>query len=168
MTTTPIVARAPNSAVPAVLLVSLAVAVAAGLLLLRLHFQPPTVPVYALVPSPGGGEVVLSHGGDFTVVARPEGLVAGAVAARGFLVRGADVRPWDPPFEVTRDGAVRIAGKVDVLFAGVPDGPWEVALAVGRPENLPTAPSDVLHPGAPEGSGAAAWRLLRERIRLER
>jgi hypothetical protein len=149
-----------------VLLVSLAVAVAAGLLVLRLHFQPPTVPVYALVPPPGEGELLVAHGKDFTVVARPEGPVVGAVAARGFLVRGNQVRPWDPPFEVTRDGSVRIAGKVDVLFAGVPEGSWDVALAVGRPENLPTAPIDVLHATAPAGTGAAAWRLLRERIRL--
>jgi hypothetical protein len=165
-TTIPPTARASNSAVPAVLLVSLAVAVAAGLLALRLHFQPPTVPVYALEPEPGEGEVLVTHGGDFTVVARPEGAVVGAVAARGFLVRGDEVRPWDPPFEVTRDGSVRIAGKVDTLFARVPDGEWEVALAVGRPENLPTAPADVLRAKVGGDAGPAAWRLLRERIRL--
>jgi hypothetical protein len=161
---TPPAARTSNSAVPAVLLLALALAVAAGLLVLRLHFQPPTVPVYALVPEPGEREVRVTHGGEFTAVAQPERTVVGAVAARGFLVRGTEVRPWDPPFEVTRDGSIRISGKVDVLFAGVPEGAWEVALAVGRPENLPTAPSDVLRGSA--DAGVAAWRLLRERIRL--
>ncbi len=170
-----------NSSTPAVLLVSVAIAVAGALLALRLHFQPPTVPAYTLgasepplhaPPSPARDatgsaadrEVPVARAGRFSIAAHPEGAVVGAIAARGFLVRDGHVRPWDPPFEVTRDGSVRIAGPADTLFAGVPDGPWEIALAVGRPETLPTAPNDILRVRG--DAGLAAWRLLRERIRL--
>jgi hypothetical protein len=91
--------------------------------------------------------------------------VTGAVAVRGFLLRGDEVRPWDPPFEVSRDGSVRVSGPVDALFKGVPAGEWEVALAVGRPEALPTAPRDVLRARDPD-AGSQAWRLLRRRVVL--
>jgi hypothetical protein len=151
------------------LLLPAAVGVAAGLLALRLHFQPPTVPTYTLAlprgaTGDGGGEPVrVAWGGLFSVEVRPDAPVVGAVGARAFLVRGAEVRPWDPPFAVERDGSLRIEGAVDTLFAGVPEGSWEIALAVGRPETLPTAPRDVLRGGA---GGAAAWRLVRERIQI--
>jgi hypothetical protein len=99
---------------------------------------------------------------------RPSAPVDGAVAARAFLLRGDAVRPWSIPFAVERDGTVRIVGPVDTLFAGVPSGAWEVAIAVGRPENLPTDPRDVLHArDRAADSGAAAWHLVRERVRLE-
>jgi hypothetical protein len=56
---------------------------------------------------------------------------------------------------------------VDALFAGVPAGPWEVAIAVGRPETLPTAPRDILRARDGGAAGAdAAWRLVRQRIVL--
>jgi hypothetical protein len=98
---------------------------------------------------------------------RPTAPVEGAVGARGFLVRDNVVRPWDAPFVVDRDGTVRIAGAVDSLFAGVPSGEWDIAVAVGRPENLPTAPRDVLRARDSSGGGAASWHLVVERGRLE-
>ena len=99
------------------------------------------------------------------MAAEPLSVVQGAVAARVFLIRGDDVQAWDPPFEVDRDGSVHIEGKVDQLFAGVPAGPWEVALVVGRPETLPTA-RNLLHMRDTEG-GHAPWQVVRERIVLE-
>jgi hypothetical protein len=145
-----------------------AIAVAGALLLLRLYFQPPTVPPYALA---GGGddrsETELARGARFAMELLPAGPVVGAVAARGFLLRGHEVRPWDPPFDVQRDGSIRIAGLVDALFANVPSGDWEIAVAVGRPETLPTAPRDVLRArDIADDGGAAAWRLVRWRIKL--
>jgi hypothetical protein len=140
-----------------------AVLVAAVLLGLRLHFQPPTVPEYALVAN--GDTETLRPGGRFEIEVRPLGPVTGAVGARAFLLRGDAVRPWDPPFVVDRDGSVRIAGPVASLFAGVPAGEWEVAVAVGRPEMLPTAPKDVLRAREPH-AGDAAWRLVRRRVLL--
>ncbi len=133
------------------------------LLVLRLRMEPPTVPEFLLR---GDGGVVVLHAEDlFRVDVDPQGQVVGAIGARGFLLRGDEVRPWDPPFEVARDGSVHLAGRVERLFDGVPPGPWEVAVAVGRPENLPTAPRDVLT--AREGRPAqSSWRLVRERIIL--
>jgi hypothetical protein len=148
----------------ALVLVPGAAAVAVGLVWLRMHFQPPTVPVFALA-GPLDGEVSVDAGGQFKLELRPLAPVIGAIGARGFLLRGDTVRPWDPPFSVARDGTVDISGPVDVLFAGVPPGPWEVAIAVGRPETLPTAPNDVLRARGqqPESVG---WRLVRERVVL--
>jgi hypothetical protein len=153
----------PQSRVAAVLLISAAVVAAAALLLLRLHFQPPTVPDYALAGD-AGSERVLARGTAFVMDLRPEGPVAGAVGARAFLVQGDVVRPWDVPFTVLRDGSVRIEGTSDALFAGVPTGAWEVAIAVGRPENLPTDPRDVLRARVATTDGGAAWHLVRQRV----
>lgn len=159
-----------KSRLPALLLLPAALLVAFGLVALRLHYQPPTVPLYVIdEPSPTGGDhaVVLARGGSFQLTMRPTGPVAGAVGARAFLVRGEEVRPWEAPYTVSRDGSIHLAGQVDTLFAGIPAGSWDLAVAVGRPENLPTAPRDVLrardstNPGNP-----AVWRLVRERIRV--
>jgi hypothetical protein len=144
----------------ALLLLPAAVAVAGALLGLRLYFQPPTVPPYMLTAR---SEATTLRAGDrFEVDLRPTAPVTGAVGARAFLFRGDEVWPWDPPFQVARDGSVRIAGAADTLFANVPSGPWEIAVAVGRPETLPTAPRDVLRArDVDAGPRAAAWRLVR-------
>jgi hypothetical protein len=149
--------------VVALLLVPAAVLVTATLLVLRLRMEPPTVPAYALAGD--AGAVVLHPGERFRLALEPEGLVTGAVAARGFLLRGDEVQAWDPPFTVDRDGTIRLDGPVDTIFAGVPPGTWEVTVAVGRPETLPTAPRDVLR-ARDAGAGDAAWRLVRERVVL--
>ncbi len=141
-----------------------AVLVAVGLVALRLYFQPPTVPGFAIAGSTTD-EVTLTPGGQFEVELRPDARVSGAIAARGFLLRGDEVRPWDPPFSVAADGTVTIAGAVDSLFAGVPAGAWEVAVAVGRPETLPTAPNDILRARGVDAR-ALSWRLVRERVFL--
>ena len=148
----------------ALALLPAAAAVAVALVSLRLHFQPPSVPAYAVTGEPPDA-VALEAGGQFDLELRPLGPVTGAIAARGFLLRGDTVRPWDPAFSVARDGTVRITGAVDALFAGVPPGPWEVAVAVGRPETLPTAPSDVLRARGEQPENAS-WRLVRERVVL--
>jgi len=146
------------------LLVPAAAAVAAGLVAIRVHFEPPTVPGYSLAND--AGDVALGPGTAFEMVLRPASPVRGAIGARAFLLRGNDVRPWDAPSSVGLDGSVRIAGPVDVLFAGVPAGKWEIAVAVGRPEVLPTAPRDITR-SRDADARPSAWRLVRERIRLE-
>jgi hypothetical protein len=146
------------------LLAPAAVAVAAGLMLLRLHFEPPAVPAYTLPPAAAAAVTSLARGGSFSLDLRPEAPVVGAVAARGFLLQDGKVTPWDAPFSVDVDGAVHIAGPVDVLFKGVPPGVWEAAVAVGRPEMLPTAPRDVLR--ARDGTSPATWHLVWERVQL--
>jgi hypothetical protein len=148
------------------IVVGLAVLTAAVLLVLRMRLEPPTVPGYTLEGA-DGGDVVVREGQRFRLDLEPSGQVTGAVGAHAFLVRGETVRTWDPNFDVDRDGSVHVAGMVDKLFEGVPAGPWEMAIAVGRPETLPTAPRDILL--APDsGVSQAAWHLVRERIVLVR
>jgi hypothetical protein len=151
----------------ALLLLLAAFLVAGALLLLRLHFQPPTVPPYAVLGAAGTPELELRRGGAFEMDISPLGHVTGAVAARAFFVRDDTVRPWNAPFAVALDGSVRIAGPVDTLFADIPPGRWEVAVAVGRPETLPTMPLEILSARAARtDKGPAPWQLVREHIRL--
>jgi hypothetical protein len=152
-----------QSRVAAVLLISAAVAAAAALLLLRLHFQPPTVPDYRIAGD-AGGERVLARGDTFVMDLQPNGTVTGAVAARAYLVQGDAVRPWDVTFTVQRDGSVQIEGATDALFAKVPAGVWEIVVAVGRPENLPSDPRDLLRARAATIDAGAAWHVVRERV----
>ncbi len=148
-----------------------AAVVAVALVGLRLHFQPPTVPDFAIVrDAVASDERSLAPGDRFSLEIRPGATLEGAIAARGFLLRGEEARAWDAPFTVGTDGAVRVEGPVDALFAGVPGGAWEVAILVGRPETLPTAPKDVLRARdaaeAKSPASTASWRLVRERIFL--
>jgi hypothetical protein len=157
-----------------VVLVSSAVVLAGALVVMRNHFQPPKVPRYEAAGDLRAGasaaepaqETVLREGGQFEMELRPESPVAGAVGARAFLLRRDEVRSWDPPYSVAVDGVVRISGTVDALFAGVARGRWEVAVAVGRPEVLPTSPHDILR-RRDEDPAFAGWHLVRVPIRLE-
>jgi len=160
----------------AFLLVPSAVVAAGALVLIRLHFQPPNVPRYqatvlgdvqATTQDAGPPEDrLLRRDSLFEIELRPQNAVTGAVGARAFLLRGDEVHGWDPPFSVSLDGVVRIAGTVDKLFEGIPRGRWEVAIAVGRPEVLPTAPHDVLYRRGNDPI-LAGWHLVRIPVRLE-
>jgi hypothetical protein len=147
--------------VAALLLVPLAGIFAIVAVFLRLHFQPPTVPAYSLAGD-AGADVTLRPGMTFEMVARPSSPPAGIVGAKGFLVRGSDALPWDAPATAEIDGTVRIGGPVDKVFSRVPAGTWDVVIAVGRPEMLPSMPSDVERPR--DETVPAAWRALRQRV----
>jgi hypothetical protein len=162
--------RRPTRSPAALLLLPAAGLVTAVLLVLRVRLEPPTVPLYVLAPATTGdaeraSDKVLGPSDPFHLALEPRAAVEGAVAARGFLLRGEDVRAWDPPFTVERDGTVRLDGTVETLFAGIPRGPWDIAIAVGRPETLPTAPRDILR-ARDAGAGDAAWRLVRHAVVL--
>lgn len=150
--------------VVAILLVPAAAVVAVVAIVLRMHFQPPTVPMYSLATD-AGAEMTLRPGMAFELVARPTAHAAGVVAAKGFLFRGEERRPWDPPFTVDVDGTVRISGPVEALFKGVPSGTWDVAVALGRPETLPSMPGDVQRARDTDGR-PAAWHVIRQRVIL--
>ncbi|WP_437625323.1 hypothetical protein [Sorangium sp. So ce1151] len=66
---------------------------------------------------------------------------------------------WRPPVEITAEGVVRIAGTREAVFPGMPEGPWEVVLAVGRPDALPADPAAAQ--GAPKD-----LQVLRARVVL--
>jgi hypothetical protein len=157
-------------------LVPSAIVMAAGLILLRLHFQPPTVPRYEMTflrtpETPSGPitpaeELALPESAELEIEIHPTAPVRGAVGARAFLLRGDELRPWDPPFTAALDGSIRIAGRVDELFRTVPRGSWDVAVAVGRPEVLPTVPHDILQ-RRDHDPMEAGWHLVHKRIRLD-
>ncbi len=157
---------APSGRVAAVVLLPLAVIVAVAAIFLRMHFQPPRVPGYAL-EGDGGAEVVLRPGDVFEMVARPAARPEGIVGAKGFLLRSGDNRPWDAPYTTDIDGTVHIGGPVDSVFKGIPAGAWDVAVAVGRPEMLPSMPADVERPRAPrDETQPAAFHVVHRRVML--
>jgi hypothetical protein len=148
----------------ALLLVPVGAVVAAGAVALRMHFQPPTVPDYSLVGVAPGSEVTLAPGGSFTMVMQPSGQVTGIVGAHGLLLGQGQARPWDPSFSVAANGTVSVAGTREQLFPGVPPGEWDVAVAVGRPETLPTRPGDF---SADHGhDDRAGFRIVHQRLHL--
>jgi len=146
----------------AVVLVPAATLVAATMLLLRMKVQPPTIPPYVVAP---GAPTEIEPGTQLSLTLDPQGLLTGAVGAHGFLVRGDDVRPWEPEIVVDREGVIHVTGAVDQLFAGVPAGEWDLALVVGRPETLPRSSTDALRPRDVDG-GTAAWWLVRQHVHL--
>lgn len=153
---------ATSGKLAAVVLVPAAMAVASGMLYLRMRVQPPTIPPYAVA---AGAPTELHPGGDLSLTLDPQGLLTGAVGAHAFLVRGDDVRPWEPQIVVDREGVIHVSGSVDRMFTGVPPGDWDLALVVGRPETLPRSPQDALRPRGSD-AGTAAWWLVRQHVRL--
>jgi hypothetical protein len=150
----------------AVLLAPAAVLVAVVLLLLRMRIEPPTIPPYKITPTPSA-EPVLRPGDRLEMTLEPVGQLTGAIGGRGFLLQGQQVRNWEPELVVDRDGTIHVTGDIGKLFAGVPAGEWDLAIAVGRPETLPRTPADVLRArDADAGPREAAWYLVRERVRL--
>ena len=87
-----------------------------------------------------------SHGERVRLSIRPGTTVSGPVEARIFLRRGDDVRPWPTAVDVSSAGAVRIAASPDTLPPGT-EGEWELVVAIGRPQSLPTA-RDLRSPSA--------------------
>jgi len=77
-----------------------------------------------------------TRGAPWRIDLRPSTRNEGPVGFLGFLVRENDVRPWAPPAEVGPKGTIRISGPVETLFAGVPEGQWDIFLVVARPEVL--------------------------------
>lgn len=158
--------RKEHRSIAGLLVVPAAALVAGVMLFLRMRVEPPTLPPYAVSGVADAGETTLRPLGPtdtFHLALEPQSEVQGAVGARAFLLRGQEVLTWEPTFLVERDGTVRIDGKVATLFAGVPPGAWDIAVAVGRPETLPTKAADVLRDA---GAGDAAWHLVRTRVVL--
>lgn len=151
----------------ALLLVPAAALVAMLLVALRLSMQPPVVPAYAMeVAGAQQGaadeEAAFSRGAPVEIALRPSTPVAGAVAVRAFVVRDGTERGWQVRFDVSPDGSARLAGPAGALFAGVPDGSWDIVVVVGRPEVLPMTARAALR----EPQGASAWRAMRTRVRI--
>lgn len=117
-----------------------------------------------------------TRGAPWRIDLRPSTRIEGPVGFLGFLARENDVRPWAPAAEVGPKGTIRISGPVETLFAGVPEGQWDIVLIVARPEVLnaraksiteaiqwmAAAPSAPLPPALQGGC-----LVLRTKVRLE-
>jgi hypothetical protein len=179
--------RSRRRALTALLAGAPLVAAAAALFFLFRQVQSPGVPSYELMVA--GGERVerstpdaapsetrrLGPGSSLTLTLRPATSVEGAVAVRGALVpvsaagtldRGA--RAWSPPVTITPDGVARVTGTKEALFPGVPAGTWEIILAVGRAEALPSGADALADAAAKAGEPGSddAVRVLRARVVL--
>lgn len=110
---------------------------------------------------------VFGPGSEIDLVLRPDTATTGAIAARAFIVRGGVVEAWTPPMEISSSGSVRIAGSFEAVFRGIPPGPVELALAVGRPGSIPDDMS-VVSPASAGASapGERAWRLVSIRAQI--
>lgn len=134
------------------------------------------VPAYAMTLA--GGEVSersASSGADATarlgpgsrleITLRPATRVDGPVAVRAFLIQGETARPWDVHADLSEQGAARIEGDTETLFPGVPEGEWEIALAIGRPAALPDSAAEVRAP-RPSEKKDKPFRILRFKVLL--
>jgi hypothetical protein len=101
-------------------------------------------------------------GSSFELVVRPRTAVAGPVEVRCFLRRGAELRPWPAPAEVTAEGLVRIAGTVGREIA-IPPGESTLWVVVGRPGKLPDAA--LLSKEGPAGS--RDWTSLKVPLKAD-
>ncbi|WP_437947087.1 hypothetical protein WME98_40695 [Sorangium sp. So ce296] len=108
----------------------------------------------------------LGPGSRVEIALRPATRVEGPVAVRAFLIAGDKALPWDVRPEVSAQGAARIAGDTEALFRGVPEGEWEIAIAIGRPEALPDRPAELADGPPGEGETPNAFRVLRLKVRL--
>jgi hypothetical protein len=100
----------------------------------------------------------------FEWVLRPKADVEDAVAVRGFAFadggRAGLPLQLDALAKVAPTGAIRIAGKIAEL--NLEPGRYTIALAVGRPEALPTQAADVL-----ASEDRAAWMVRRIDVVIE-
>ncbi|WP_437274585.1 hypothetical protein WME90_25385 [Sorangium sp. So ce375] len=136
------------------------------------------VPAYAMTLA--GGEVSersagshadtpatarLGPGSRLEIALRPSTRVDGPIAVRAFLIQGEAARPWDVQADVSDQGAARIEGDTETLFRGVPEGEWEIAIAIGRPAALPDGAAGVVD-ARPHDGKDSTFRVLRFKVLL--
>ncbi|WP_437707441.1 hypothetical protein WMF45_27295 [Sorangium sp. So ce448] len=134
------------------------------------------VPAYAMTLAGGevrersassgaGATARLGPGSRLEITLRPATRVDGPVAVRAFLIQGETARPWDVHADLSEQGAARIEGDTDTLFPGVPEGEWEIAIAIGRPAALPDSAAR-LADARPSEEEDNKFRILRFNVLL--
>lgn len=150
-----------------------ALAAAAALLMMVRPPGPAGLPSYDLVVSGGESGVraltvqevpKLAPGSRLELVLRPATRTEGPIVLRGAMRKGDDVRAWTPPVETDPDGAARIAGTREALFADTPAGRWTLVIGVGRPDVLPSSASELFR--LEKGEDPAGARLQRVDVEL--
>jgi hypothetical protein len=151
-----------------------ALAAAAAFALIVHSTSPEPLPAYAMVVTggeledrsddgkPAQTEVIrLGPGSSLELTLRPAVRASGEVAVQGYLIRNGQARRWDVRAEISKEGAIRIQGDRESLFGGEPAGEVEIAVAVGRPGEMPPNEEAALR-----GGGDAQWMLFRRRLEL--
>jgi len=87
-------------------------------------------------PAAAVAETVLDPAGDLELVARPK-VAEARVTVRALLVRDGKATPWSAPVDVSKDGAVRIAGPNTTLF-DPPRGRAEIVLLLASGARQPS------------------------------
>jgi hypothetical protein len=105
------------------------------------------------------------RGTEFEWILRPKVDEPGEVAVRGFAFvdggsAGLPLLALDQLAQIAKSGAVRIKGTIEQL--DLEPGRYTIALAVGRPADLPTQAAEVHEPAAD-----AAWQVRRIDIEIE-
>jgi tetratricopeptide (TPR) repeat protein len=70
----------------------------------------------------------------------------GPLAVRAALVRDGRAEAWRAPATFEPNGIVEVVAPRDTAFAGVAGGAWELVVAVGRPDALPSTPEGLVRP----------------------
>ncbi|WP_437790652.1 hypothetical protein [Sorangium sp. So ce693] len=115
--------------------------------------------------SAAGATARLGPGSRLEITLRPATRVDGPVAVRAFLIQGDTARPWDVHADLSEQGAARIEGDTETLFSGVPEGEWEIAIAIGRPAALPDSAAG-LTDARPSEKKDKPFRILRFKVLL--
>ncbi|WP_437979708.1 hypothetical protein [Sorangium sp. So ce117] len=135
------------------------------------------VPAYAMTLAGGevrersassgaGATARLGPGSRLEITLRPTTRVDGPVAVRAFLIQGETARPWDVHADLSEQGAARIEGDTETLFPGVPEGEWEIAIAIGRPAALPDSAAGLADARPSEEEKDNKFRILRLNVLL--
>ncbi|WP_437541170.1 hypothetical protein WME97_26345 [Sorangium sp. So ce367] len=135
------------------------------------------VPAYAMTLAGGevrersassgaGATARLGPGSRLEITLRPATRVDGPVAVRAFLIQGETARPWDVHADLSEQGAARIEGETETLFPGVPEGEWEIAIAIGRPAALPDSTAGLADARSSKAEKDNKFRVLRFNVLL--
>ena len=87
--------------------------------------------------APSDGTPKIARGGSVTFIARPAVDVRAPLVARAFAIRSGETRALDVPVALSADGAARLSGKREDVLRGVPAGPCELVLVIGRDRAVP-------------------------------
>lgn len=98
---------------------------------------------------------------------KPEANISAQPGLRAFLGRGGMLQPWSVPTPTFYpNGTVELSGKRDALFAGLPEGYWDLVIVLGTSESLPSDAAMVLD-AERNPKADARIQVFRIRVKLE-
>lgn len=157
-----------NRLSPATRVAPFVLAAAAALPPVYHALQPGALAALSIHRGPADGYTTLAAPDDpFTLTIVPRrGLRVPLQVLGGLLVGNGSSRPWAAsPNPSSPEGEIVITGTRQTLFPCVPDGVWDLLVAVGPSGEAPTA-SEMLRDAA-QGSSGHRYQVLKTRVVLE-